>query len=49
MYSQTTAVDLAEKIISHLGKDVTYDSIPSDGAQKAVQIIDRFLSSKARA
>ena len=44
IYSQTTADDLAEKIIAHLGKDVIYDPIPSDGAQKTVQIIEQFLS-----
>jgi len=46
MYSQTTAVDLAEKIISHLGRDVTYAPVPTDGAQKAGQIIEQFFSSK---
>jgi UDP-N-acetylglucosamine:LPS N-acetylglucosamine transferase len=47
MYSQTTPVSLAEKIVDHLNKDVTYDPIPSDGAQKAVQLMGQFLSSKA--
>lgn len=46
-YSQTTPVSLAEKIILHLGKEVIYDPIPADGAQKAVQLMEEFLSSKA--
>jgi UDP-N-acetylglucosamine:LPS N-acetylglucosamine transferase len=47
MYSQTTPVSLAKKIVDHLNKDVTYDPIPVNGAQKAVQLIEQFLSSKS--
>jgi UDP-N-acetylglucosamine:LPS N-acetylglucosamine transferase len=48
MYYQTTPLSLAEKIIANLDKEVTYKPIPSDGAQKAAQLIQRFLSLKAR-
>jgi len=42
-YSQTTPELLAEKVISHIGKEVTYVPIPTDGAQKAAQLINRLL------
>ncbi len=42
-YSQTTPELLAEKVISHMGKEVTYAPIPTDGAQKAAQLINRLL------
>jgi hypothetical protein len=44
IYSQTTPVSLAEKIINNLGKEITYDPIPSNGAQKVVQLIEQILS-----
>ncbi len=42
-YSQTTPEVLAENVISNIGKKVTYASIPTDGAQKAAQLINRLL------
>ena len=42
-YSQTTPITLAEKVISNLGKEVTYAPIPTDGAQRAAQLISRLL------
>jgi predicted glycosyltransferase len=39
IFTQTTPAQLAEKVISHLGKDVDYAPIPTDGAQKAAKII----------
>lgn len=42
-YSQTTPESLAEKIVSNIGKKVTCVSIPTDGAQKAAQLINNLL------
>ncbi len=42
-YSQTTPESLAEKVISNIGKKVTYKPIPTDGAQKAAQLINKLL------
>jgi UDP-N-acetylglucosamine:LPS N-acetylglucosamine transferase len=42
-YSETTPELLAEKMISHIGKKVTYAPIPTDGAKKAAQLIFRLL------
>jgi UDP:flavonoid glycosyltransferase YjiC (YdhE family) len=43
-YYQTTPANLAEKIISNLGKEVKYATIPTDGAQKAAELISGLLS-----
>ena len=43
LYSQTTPESLAEKVISNLGKEVSYAHIPTDGARKAAQLINQFL------
>jgi UDP:flavonoid glycosyltransferase YjiC (YdhE family) len=42
-YSQMTSEVLAEKVISNIGKEVTYAPIPTDGAQKAARLINRLL------
>jgi UDP-N-acetylglucosamine:LPS N-acetylglucosamine transferase len=42
-YPETTPKSLAEKVISNLGKEVTYAPIATDGAQKAVQLISQLL------
>jgi len=42
-YSKTTPESLAEAIISNIGKEVTYAPIPTDGAQKAAQLISQLL------
>jgi len=42
-YSQTTPEVLAKKVISNLGKEVSYAPIPTDGAQKAAQLIGQLL------
>jgi hypothetical protein len=34
-YYETTTKVLVEKVIANLGKDVSYATIPTDGAQKA--------------
>ena len=43
VYSRTTPVSLAEKVISNLGKEVTYTPITTNGAQKAAQLISQLL------
>ena len=40
-YSQTTPEILAEKIISNIGKNVTYPPISTDGARKAAELINK--------
>lgn len=42
-YSETTPQSLAEAIIAHIGKEVNYADIPTDGAQKAAQLINQLL------
>jgi len=42
-FSQTSPASLAEKILSHLGKEVRYAPIPLDGAQKAAQLINQLF------
>lgn len=43
-FSKTTPEMLAEKVISNIGKDVNYPSIPIDGAQNTVRIIKKILA-----
>jgi UDP:flavonoid glycosyltransferase YjiC (YdhE family) len=43
LYSQTTPQSLAEKAISILGKEVSYASIPMDGAERAAQLISQLF------
>jgi len=42
-YSETTPTALAAKVISNLGKKVSYPPIPTDGAQKAAELIHELL------
>jgi len=42
-FSQTSPASLAEKILSHLGKEVRYAPIPLDGAQKAAQLTNQLF------
>ena len=43
-YSKTNPSSLAEAVIANIGKEVDYPHIPSDGAQKAAELLtDRFL------
>ena len=42
-YSQTSPELLAEKVIENIGKDVHFQHIPTDGAQKAAELINRLL------
>lgn len=43
-FSKTTPEMLAEKVISNIGKKVSYPSIPIDGAQNTVRIIKQILA-----
>jgi len=43
VYSQTTPEYLAKKVLSNLGKEVSYAPIPTDGAQRAAQLINKLL------
>ena len=42
-YSQTTPMSLAERVFSNLSKEVTYAPVPTDGAQKAAQLVGQLL------
>jgi UDP:flavonoid glycosyltransferase YjiC (YdhE family) len=42
-FAETTPQSLAESVIANLGKEVTYPPIATDGAEKAVEIINRLL------
>ena len=42
-YYETSPKVLAEKVIANLGKDVSYVTIPTDGAQKAASLVHEML------
>ena len=42
-YSQTSPESLAKKVISILGKEVSYEDIPTDGAKRAAQLINQLF------
>ena len=42
-YSETTPESLAEQIIANLGKETTWPSIDTDGAQRAARHINQLL------
>ena len=42
-YRRTTPELLAKHMVANLGKEVTYAPIPTDGAQKAAQLIGQFI------
>lgn len=42
-YYETTQEALAEKVIANLGREVNYARVPTDGAQKAVRLINQLL------
>jgi len=42
-YSETTPTALAAKVIATIGKATAYPPIPTDGAQKAAQLINQLL------
>jgi len=42
-FSKTTPEMLAEKVISNIGKEVHYSSMPLDGAKNAVKVINTLL------
>lgn len=43
-YSNTTPHSLADAVIEHIGKEVVYQDIPTDGAEKAAALLtSRFL------
>lgn len=44
MYSETTPEILAEKIISHIGREVTWPPIRTDGAERAARLINQLLT-----
>jgi UDP:flavonoid glycosyltransferase YjiC (YdhE family) len=43
-YYKTTPETLADEILKRLGKEATYAPIPTDGAERAAQIIGGLLS-----
>jgi UDP:flavonoid glycosyltransferase YjiC (YdhE family) len=47
-FSKTTPSLLAEKISGALGVNIAYPQIPTDGAQKAVQLIIKLLESNGK-
>lgn len=47
-FSKTTPSLLAEKISSAIGAKIVYPQIPTDGAQKAVQLIIKLLESSGK-
>jgi hypothetical protein len=42
-FKNTTPETLAESIVANIGKEVAYESIPTDGARNAALKIKRFL------
>jgi UDP:flavonoid glycosyltransferase YjiC (YdhE family) len=46
MYHRTSPKFLADTILAHIGEEVNWKSVPTDGTQMAAKLIERFLSSK---
>ena len=46
VFSQTTPSLLVEKIVSTIGREVSYPDIPTDGAQKAAEEIFRLMEER---
>lgn len=46
-FSKTNPEDLAEKVISTIGRKTSYAKIPIDGAAKAAQLISRLINKNA--
>jgi UDP-N-acetylglucosamine:LPS N-acetylglucosamine transferase len=44
MYPETTPEILAENIISHIGREAAWRPIPTNGAQKAAQLLNQLLT-----
>jgi serine/threonine protein kinase len=44
MYSEMTTEILAEKITSHIGREVTWPPIRTDGAERAAKLINQMLT-----
>jgi UDP-N-acetylglucosamine:LPS N-acetylglucosamine transferase len=42
-YHRTTPESLANMILAHIGQEVDWKTIPTDGAQKAAKLINNFL------
>ena len=42
-FAQTTPELLAKEMMAHLGEEVTYGHIPTDGAKRAAQLINTLL------
>lgn len=45
IYSQTTPAALADAIVSQLGRKPTWSPIPTNGAHRAAELIDRLLQT----
>lgn len=43
-FAETTPQSLAEAVIANIGKEVNYADIPTNGAQKAAQLINQLIS-----
>ena len=47
IYHRTSPKLLADTVLAHIGEAGNWESIPTDGAQRTAELIERFLSSKA--
>lgn len=47
LYHQTSPQSLADTILAHIGEEVNWKPVPTDGAQMAAKLIERFLPSKS--
>jgi UDP-N-acetylglucosamine:LPS N-acetylglucosamine transferase len=45
-FSTTSPRDLAEKIVAHIGRSVTYGAIPAGGAERLAEIAKRLLEDR---
>jgi predicted glycosyltransferase len=46
LYSQTTPTELADAIVSQLGRKPTWPPVRADGASRAAELIDRLLQTR---
>jgi len=43
IFSETTPESLAEQIVAHIGRDVSYASLPTEGAQRIAEEVNLLL------
>ncbi len=48
LFSNTTPENLAQKAVANMSRNVDFERIPTDGAQKAAQFIRELLDAREK-